>query len=169
MIKPFGYTLMIDMYGCEPNSLDCLETHYRVLEGLVFRLHMTRMCPPIVIHGPNRYEWDNRGVKNEQRKYYDREMFGDLVNSKYHDNITQKTELYPEKSGVSCWQGLIESGIQIHSCSPVQFSTIDIYSCNDFDKYIPPIKEFLQTNFKFQDYDEHFVIRGAKYYQGKTV
>lgn len=49
-MKPFGYSYLLDMYGC--NHCDDLEINYRFLEQLVERLGMTRMSQPIVIHGP---------------------------------------------------------------------------------------------------------------------
>lgn len=52
MSKPFGYSYLLDMYGCAPGVADDLELHYRFLEELVDRLGMTRMSQPVVIHGP---------------------------------------------------------------------------------------------------------------------
>lgn len=49
---PFGYTLMLDLKGCKPGVADSLEVTYRYLEELVDLLGMTKMAPPIVIHGP---------------------------------------------------------------------------------------------------------------------
>lgn len=131
---PFGYSLMIDMYGCNYNALDDLELHYRVLEDLVDALGMTKMTTPICVHGPNRLDSNGRRI-----------------------------DLYPEKLGVSGWVGLIESGIQIHSCQPTKFSTIDIYSCNDFISKSPMLKDILYGNFKYMDYEENFIVRGTKY------
>jgi len=52
MSQPFGYSYLLDMYGCQPGVADDLELHYRFLEQLVDRLGMTRMSQPVVIHGP---------------------------------------------------------------------------------------------------------------------
>lgn len=52
MTKPFGYSYFLDMYNCKKGSADDLELIYRFLERLVDRIGMTRMTPPIVIHGP---------------------------------------------------------------------------------------------------------------------
>lgn len=52
MSKPFGYSYLLDMYGCSEGVADDLELHYRFLEELVDRLGMTRMSQPVVIHGP---------------------------------------------------------------------------------------------------------------------
>ena len=39
---------------------------------------------------------------------------------------------HPDKAGLSGWVPLIESGIQIHTLSPKNFISIDIYSCGPF-------------------------------------
>jgi len=53
-----------------------------------------------------------------------------------HGPTKDGKELYPDKLGVSAWVPLIESGIQIHSIEPSRFITLDVYSCNKFDKMI---------------------------------
>lgn len=73
----------------------------------------------------------------------------------------QGVELYPEKAGVSGWIALIESGIQIHSLEPKRFSTLDVYSCNCFDKQI--VLDFARQMFGFESCEEHWVTRGTKY------
>ena len=70
-------------------------------------------------------------------------------------------EVYPEKTGVSGWIPLIESGIQIHSIEPTHFITLDVYSCNKFDKNI--ILEYARECFGFDQHEEHFFVRGMKY------
>src|SRR5688572_3574521 len=45
-------------------------------------------------------------------------------------------ELYPEKAGVSGCIFLIESAIVLHGMEPDNFITLDVYSCNCFDKNI---------------------------------
>ena len=139
--KPFGYSLMIDMYDCCPYALDDLELHYRLLEELVEWLGMTKMTTPYAVHAPCTFE----------RVEYDGYV-GYL-----------RTETYDSKRGVSSWVGLVESGLQIHSCVQSKFSTIDIYSCNDFRDKITEIKGFLRDKMKFKDYEEILVVRGTKY------
>ena len=51
-MKPFGYSYLLDMYGCKKGVADDLEAHYRFLERLVELLDMTPMSAPIVIHAP---------------------------------------------------------------------------------------------------------------------
>ena len=70
-------------------------------------------------------------------------------------------ELYPAKAGVSGWVPLIESGIQIHSIEPTHFITLDVYSCNQFDKNI--ILEYAKECFGFKSYEEHYFTRGTAY------
>jgi S-adenosylmethionine/arginine decarboxylase-like enzyme len=75
---------------------------------------------------------------------------------------TQKgVELYPNKAGVSGWVPLIESGIQIHSIEPTHFITLDVYSCNKFDKDI--ILQYARACFGFKKFEEHYFERGIEY------
>lgn len=52
MSRVFGFSYLLDCFGCKPGVADDLELHYRFLETLVDKLGMTRMIPPIVIHAP---------------------------------------------------------------------------------------------------------------------
>jgi S-adenosylmethionine/arginine decarboxylase-like enzyme len=78
-----------------------------------------------------------------------------------HGPTENGKELYPEKAGVSGWVPLIESGIQIHSLEPSRFITLDVYSCNKFDKDI--VLQFAKKYFEFEEYQEHYVVRGSKF------
>lgn len=143
-MKPFGYSYLLDCYDCNDFRLDDLELHYRTVEELVFRLKMNKMGPPVLLHAPCVYEGDGWKDLDGNLQYYRR-------------------ELYPDKAGVTVFQPLIESSIVIHSCIPTKFTTIDVYSCNDFRELIPDIKEFLRVKFEFQSYEENLVVRGTKY------
>lgn len=57
MTKPFGYSYFLDMYNTKIGTADDLDLIYRFLEKLVDEIKMTRMTPPIVVHGPT----DNNG------------------------------------------------------------------------------------------------------------
>jgi S-adenosylmethionine/arginine decarboxylase-like enzyme len=50
--KPFGYSYFLDMYDTAEGTADDLELVYRFLEKLVDEIGMTRMTPPVVVHGP---------------------------------------------------------------------------------------------------------------------
>lgn len=69
--------------------------------------------------------------------------------------------LYPDKAGLSGWIPLIESGIQIHTLTPKNFISIDIYSCGKFE--IGDIKDFVQNYFGCKEVEVNFINRGVKY------
>ena len=49
-------------------------------------------------------------------------------------NIFRSDEVrFPDKAGLSGWVPLIESSIVIHTLSPKNFISIDIYCCKSFD------------------------------------
>lgn len=68
---------------------------------------------------------------------------------------------FPDKAGLSGWIPLVESGIQIHTLTPKDFISIDIYSCRQFD--IEPIKAFVRRTFGPRRMDEQFIERGLDY------
>jgi S-adenosylmethionine decarboxylase len=78
-----------------------------------------------------------------------------------HGPTSHGVESYPEKAGVSGWVPLIESGIQIHSMEPRRFITLDLYSCNNFDKQI--VLDYAKECFGFTEYEENHFARGTKY------
>jgi S-adenosylmethionine decarboxylase len=70
---------------------------------------------------------------------------------------------YPDKAGVSGWVGLIESGIQLHTLSPKNFVSIDVYSCQEFSK--EGIAEYCKEYFGAKEVESDFILRGTKYYE----
>lgn len=68
---------------------------------------------------------------------------------------------YPDKAGLSGWVPLIESGIQIHTLTPKNFISVDIYSCGKFSS--DNIKEFTQKYFGCRQIEMNFMERGLKY------
>ena len=55
---------------------------------------------------------------------------------------------YPDKAGISGWIPLVESGISIHTLTPTNFISIDVYTCHFLDKtLIDKIKDI--TLFPF--------------------
>ena len=69
--------------------------------------------------------------------------------------------LYPDKAGLSGWVPLIESGIQIHTLTPKDFISIDVYSCKKFE--IEGVKDFVQKYFDAKEVELNFIERGVKY------
>jgi S-adenosylmethionine/arginine decarboxylase-like enzyme len=70
-------------------------------------------------------------------------------------------ELFPEKSGLSGVQFLIESSITIHTIVPKEFVTIDCYSCKEFDPKI--VIDYVKWIYKPLDYEDSFLARGLRY------
>ena len=68
---------------------------------------------------------------------------------------------YPDKAGLSGWVPLIESGIQIHTLTPKNFLSVDVYSCGRFST--EGIKDFVQKYFGAKEVEMNFVERGVKY------
>jgi S-adenosylmethionine decarboxylase len=68
---------------------------------------------------------------------------------------------YPDKAGLSGWIPLVESGIQIHTLTPKDFISIDIYSCRKFE--LAAVKTFAQRTFAPRKMDEQFIERGLDY------
>jgi S-adenosylmethionine/arginine decarboxylase-like enzyme len=127
----FGKILMLDLYKCKKGVCDDLELHYRFLEELVERLGMQKLCQPVCLHAPVRFENGKR------------------------------IEIYPEKTGVSAWIGLITSGIQVHSCEESGFCSIDVYTCGELD--VEKVVEFCKEIFQPEDLDSSMMNRGIRY------
>ncbi len=79
-------------------------------------------------------------------------------------NIFRSDEVkFPDKAGLSGWVPLIESSIVIHTLSPKDFITIDIYCCRSFE--IEKAKEFCAKFFAPQKMDTQYIERGLNYYK----
>jgi S-adenosylmethionine decarboxylase len=72
-------------------------------------------------------------------------------------------EKYPDKAGLSGWVPLIESGIQIHTLSPKNFISIDVYSCGPFRK--KRLEKFVKAYFSPRDVETNLIWRGTKYHR----
>ena len=68
---------------------------------------------------------------------------------------------YPDKAGISAWVPLVESGVSIHTLTPTDFVSIDVYSCKKYDR--EKVKSFTKKFFKAKDIEEKFFLRGEKY------
>ena len=71
---------------------------------------------------------------------------------------------YPDKAGLSGWVPLIESGIQIHTLTPKNFISIDVYSCRKFST--EGISEFAKNYFGSREVEMNFIERGLRYHSG---
>lgn len=69
---------------------------------------------------------------------------------------------YPDKAGLSGWIPIVESGVSIHTLTPTNFISIDIYSCEKFNP--KKLKEFTIKVFKPKGVEEKFFLRGENYY-----
>ena len=70
---------------------------------------------------------------------------------------------FPDKAGLSGWVPLIESSIVIHTLTPKDFISIDIYCCRSFD--IEKAKEFCAKFFSPTKQDVQYIERGVDYYK----
>ncbi|MEI6659934.1 MAG: S-adenosylmethionine decarboxylase [bacterium] len=68
---------------------------------------------------------------------------------------------YPDKAGISGWVPIVESGISIHTLTPTEFVSIDVYSCKKYN--VEQVREFTRNAFKPQEIEEKFFLRGEKY------
>ena len=83
-------------------------------------------------------------------------------------NIFRSDEVrFPDKAGLSGWVPLIESSIVIHTLTPKDFISIDIYCCRAFD--IKKAKEVCDRFFSPKTIDTQYLERGLKYYQIKQL
>jgi S-adenosylmethionine decarboxylase len=69
---------------------------------------------------------------------------------------------FPDKAGLSGWAPLVESSIVIHTLTPKNFISVDIYCCKKFD--IEKAKSFVRSFFSPKRMDEQFLLRGVDYY-----
>ena len=70
---------------------------------------------------------------------------------------------FPDKAGLSGWAPLIESSIVIHTLTPKDFISIDVYCCKKFS--IEKAKDMCKKFFAPQRIDEQYVERGFDYYK----
>ncbi len=66
-----------------------------------------------------------------------------------------------DPGGYSGFVIIAESHISLHTFVKRGFVSIDVYSCNEFDK--EEAKNFLKDIFKPEDIEENFVKRGSRY------
>ena len=79
-------------------------------------------------------------------------------------NIFRTPDLrFPDKAGLSGWAPLVESSVVIHTLTPKNFISIDIYCCKEFD--LAKAKDFCRRFFSPKRMDEQFILRGIDYYK----
>ena len=82
-------------------------------------------------------------------------------------NIFRSDEVrFPDKAGLSGWVPLIESSIVIHTLTPKNFISIDIYCCRCFD--IEKAKAFCRKFFHPKKLDAQYIERGMDYYKSDS-
>ena len=72
-------------------------------------------------------------------------------------------ENFPDKAGLSGWAPLVESSVVIHTLTPKNFISIDVYCCKEFD--INKAKQFVRRFFSPKRMDEQYIFRGIDYYR----
>jgi len=68
---------------------------------------------------------------------------------------------YPDKAGISGWVPIVESGVSIHTITPADFISIDIYSCKKYN--IENVRDFTKKTFQPKEIEEKHFLRGEKY------
>ena len=63
-------------------------------------------------------------------------------------------KLFPDKAGISAWIPIVESGFSIHTISPTNFVSVDIYSCKKFNRQ--QVRKFTVKIFKPKKVEENF-------------
>ena len=78
-------------------------------------------------------------------------------------NIFRSDEVrFPDKAGLSGWVPLIESSIVIHTLTPKNFISIDIYCCRWFDQQ--KAEDFCRKFFGPKKIETQYVERGLSYF-----
>ena len=68
---------------------------------------------------------------------------------------------YPDKAGISGWVPIVESGISIHTLTPTNFISIDVYSCKKYSH--EKVRNFTKKIFRPKEIEEKYFLRGEKY------
>ena len=73
---------------------------------------------------------------------------------------------FPDKAGLSGWAPLIESSVVIHTLTPKDFISIDVYCCKRFS--VDTAKKICRAFFSPKRMDEQYIQRGIDYYKADT-
>ena len=70
---------------------------------------------------------------------------------------------FPDKAGLSGWAPLIESSIVIHTLSPKNYISVDVYCCKAFNSEMA--REMCRKFFAPLKIDDQYIERGLDYYK----
>lgn len=70
---------------------------------------------------------------------------------------------FPDKAGLSGWAPLIESSVVIHTLTPKNYISIDVYCCKAFDRNIA--RSMCDKFFRPKKVDEQYLERGLDYFK----
>ena len=73
---------------------------------------------------------------------------------------------FPDKAGLSGWAPLIESSIVIHTLTPKDYISIDIYCCKAFD--LDKARDVCRKFFLTKKIDEQYIERGLDYFKNDS-
>ncbi|OGX08377.1 MAG: hypothetical protein A2Z88_01315 [Omnitrophica WOR_2 bacterium GWA2_47_8] len=73
---------------------------------------------------------------------------------------------FPDKAGLSGWAPLIESSIVIHTLTPKNYISVDVYCCKYFDP--KKARAVCERYFAPKRIDEQFIERGIDYYKSDS-
>lgn len=73
---------------------------------------------------------------------------------------------FPDKAGLSGWAPLIESSIVIHTLTPKDYISVDVYCCKAFDPQTA--RDMCRKFFAPKKIDEQYIERGLDYYKNDT-
>ncbi|HNV23360.1 MAG TPA: S-adenosylmethionine decarboxylase [Candidatus Omnitrophota bacterium] len=121
--EPFGYEMLLDLYGCKEGACDDLTLCYNFLDEIVDALGMEKQAPP--------------GI--------------------FRSDATR----FPDKAGLSGWAPLIESSIVIHTLTPKNFISVDVYCCKKFDLEVA--RQMCRKYFSPKKIDDQYFERGFDY------
>ncbi|MFA5059248.1 MAG: S-adenosylmethionine decarboxylase [Candidatus Omnitrophota bacterium] len=73
---------------------------------------------------------------------------------------------FPDKAGLSGWAPLIESSIVIHTLTPKNYISVDVYCCKWFD--VERAKDLCKKFFEPKKIDQQYIERGMDYFKTDT-
>lgn len=73
---------------------------------------------------------------------------------------------FPDKAGLSGWAPLIESSIVIHTLSPKNYISVDVYCCKAFS--LDMARAMCRKFFSPAKIDDQYIERGLDYYKSDS-